>query len=275
MVVGKDKKQQEDIAIRQLLQAFDGDAVGAVVAVRDYVKAGQAKRESGEHKPTGRVLLRADNISKTYKIGRNKLEVLGGVSLKIYEGEFVAITGASGSGKSTLLQIIGGLDKPTEGEVLFGDVILSKLSDKALSAFRRETVGFVFQFFYLQPFLSLERNMEVPGMFAKTKRAERLTRIKELAGAVGLSDRLKHLPKELSGGQMQRVAIARALMNRPKIILADEPTGNLDSNNSAAIVDLFDKIRREFGTTIVMVTHDKAIARRADREIVMSDGRIV
>lgn len=275
MPVGLDRKQQGNLAIQQLLDAFDGDAVEAVMAIRDYVKVGESVRESDRRQVSGRVLLKTEDIRKTYKIGRNKLEVLRGVSIEVHEGEFVAITGASGSGKSTLLQIIGGLDKPTEGEVLFGDVILSKLSDKALSAFRRETVGFVFQFFYLQPFLSLERNMEVPGMFAKTKRAERLTRIKELAGAVGLSDRLKHLPKELSGGQMQRVAIARALMNRPKIILADEPTGNLDSNNSAAIVDLFDKIRREFGTTIVMVTHDKAIARRADREIVMSDGRIV
>lgn len=275
MPVGLDRKQQGNLAIQQLLDAFDGDAVEAVMAIRDYVKVGESVRESDRRQVSGRVLLKTEDIRKTYKIGRNKLEVLRGVSIEVHEGEFVAITGASGSGKSTLLQIIGGLDKPTEGEVLFGDVILSKLSDKALSAFRRETVGFVFQFFYLQPFLSLERNMEVPGMFAKTKRAERLTRIKELAGAVGLSDRLKHLPKELSGGQMQRVAIARALMNRPKIILADEPTGNLDSNNSAAIVDLFDKIRREFGTTIVMVTHDKAIAQRADREIVMSDGRIV
>lgn len=275
MPVGLDRKQQGNLAIQQLLDAFDGDAVEAVMAIRDYVKVGESVRESDRRQVSGRVLLKTEDIRKIYKIGRNKLEVLRGVSIEVHEGEFVAITGASGSGKSTLLQIIGGLDKPTEGEVLFGDVILSKLSDKALSAFRRETVGFVFQFFYLQPFLSLERNMEVPGMFAKTKRAERLTRIKELAGAVGLSDRLKHLPKELSGGQMQRVAIARALMNRPKIILADEPTGNLDSNNSAAIVDLFDKIRREFGTTIVMVTHDKAIAQRADREIVMSDGRIV
>lgn len=275
MPVGEDKKQHERRVIQQLLDVFDGDAVKAVMAVRDYMKAGQPSRGTDTHKPTGRVLLKADDIQKTYKIGRNKLEVLRGVSLEIHESEFVAITGASGSGKSTLLQIIGGLDKPTGGEIFFGDMKLSQLSDKALSAFRRETVGFVFQFFYLQPFLSLERNMEVPGMFAGTKRAERIARINELAGAVGLSDRLKHLPKELSGGQMQRVAIARALMNRPKIILADEPTGNLDSKNSAAIVDLFDMIRREFGTTVVIVTHDQAIAQRADREIVMSDGRII
>lgn len=197
------------------------------------------------------------------------------MSLQIHEGEFVAITGASGSGKSTLLQIIGGLDKPSKGEVYYDDVKLSKLSDRKLSAFRRQVVGFVFQFFYLQPFLILERNMEVPGMFARTKRAERIKRVAELAEAVGLSDRLKHLPKELSGGQMQRVAIARALVNSPKIILADEPTGNLDSKNSTAIVDLFERIRQEFGTTIVMVTHDRLIARKADREIVLKDGELI
>lgn len=277
-MVGSENEQQKIQAIERLLEAFDGNPVDAVVAVRNYMATLDADRfenKVNNYQPAGPLLLRADNITKTYKVGRKKLEVLHGVSMRIHEGEFVAITGASGSGKSTLLQIIGGLDKPTSGEVYFDEVKLSKLSDKNLSAFRRQTVGFVFQFFYLQPFLSLERNMEVPGMFARTKRSDRLKRVTHLADAVGLSDRLKHLPKELSGGQMQRVAIARALVNSPKIILADEPTGNLDSKNSMAIVELFDQIRRDFGTTIVMVTHDQAIARRADREIVMSDGRLV
>ena len=276
-MVGYENEQQKIQAIEKLLEAFDGNPVDAVVAVRNYMATLDAERfenKVNNYQPVGPLLLRADNITKTYKVGRKKLEVLHGVSLRIHEGEFVAITGASGSGKSTLLQIIGGLDKPTSGEVYFDEVKLSKLSDKNLSAFRRQTVGFVFQFFYLQPFLSLERNMEVPGMFARTKRSDRLKRVTQLADAVGLSDRLKHLPKELSGGQMQRVAIARALVNSPKIILADEPTGNLDSKNSMAIVELFDQIRRDFGTTIVMVTHDQAIARRADREIVMSDGSL-
>lgn len=274
----KQKQQIEARAIEQLLEAFDGNPVEAVKAVQKYMATIDAERfdsKVNNYQPTGPMLLRADNVTKTYKIGRQKLEVLHGVSLRIHQGEFVAITGASGSGKSTLLQIIGGLDKPTSGEVYFDEVKLSKLSDKKLSAFRRQTVGFVFQFFYLQPFLNLERNMEVPGMFARTKKTERVKRIKQLAEAVSLTDRLKHLPKELSGGQMQRVAIARALVNSPRIILADEPTGNLDSTNSSAIIELFEQIRREFGTTIVIVTHDKAIAKRADHEIVMKDGTII
>jgi ABC-type lipoprotein export system ATPase subunit len=219
--------------------------------------------------------LAANDLSKTYKLGRRKLEVLKGVSLDIHEGEFVAITGASGSGKSTLLQLLGGLDKPTRGEIRFGETNLAKLSDRKLSTFRRQTVGFVFQFFYLQPFLRLESNVAVPAMFARTKRAERRARAQELTEKVGLADRLRHYPKELSGGQMQRAAIARALFNRPKILLADEPTGNLDSQNGRAIIDLFEAIRDELGTTIVVVTHDADIAARADREIRLRDGMIV
>lgn len=218
------------------------------------------------------ILLRAKGVTKVYKKGKQQIPVLRGVDLSIAEGEFLAITGASGSGKSTLLHLLGGLDKPTEGEVIYGDVSLAKLSDRKLSAFRRNTVGFVFQFFYLQPFLNLSKNIEVPTMFAREKGSIRRQQVSKLAEKVGLSDRLTHFPKELSGGQMQRAAIARALVNRPKIILADEPTGNLDSTNSRAIIDLFETIRREFGTTIVIVTHDASIAARADREIVMKDG---
>jgi len=214
------------------------------------------------------------NLTKTYKRGRQHLMVLDGVSLDIHEGEFVAVTGASGSGKSTLLQLMGGLDKPSSGEVNYGEVNLAKLSDSKLSIFRQQTVGFVFQFFYLQPFLRLSSNLEVPGMFARTKHKVRQAKVNELTEKVGLSDRLKHFPKELSGGQMQRAAIARALMNLPKIILADEPTGNLDSVNGAAIIELFETIRHELGTTIVIVTHDPAIARRADREIRIRDGKV-
>ncbi len=276
MAVGK--KTLEIEAIERLLEVFDGDPTRAASAVRQYMadlNDDSPKPSHNTHQPAGEVLLRAENITKTYKVGRQKIEVLSEVSLEIHKGEFVAITGTSGSGKSTLLQIIGGLDKPTGGEVYFGDLKLSKLSDKKLSAFRRQAIGFVFQFFYLQPFLTLGRNIEVPGMFAKIKRAERVKKVEELAESVGLTDRIRHLPKELSGGQMQRAAIARALINNPKIILADEPTGNLDSKNSQAIVDLFEQIRRELGTTIVMVTHERSIAGRADREIVLSDGRLV
>ena len=273
-MVGTEGGQQQ--AIKELLRAYDGNPVQAVLAVRDYVERERATpAKTDAHTPRGPVLLNVEDVSKTYKLGRQHLEVLKNVSLQIHQGEFVAITGASGSGKSTLLQLIGGLDKPTSGDIRFGEKSLAKLSDAKLSAFRRQTIGFVFQFFYLQPFLSLERNLEVPGMFARTKRKPRQEHAKELAKSVGLDDRLRHLPKELSGGQMQRAAIARALINQPKIILADEPTGNLDSANSRAIIDLFEHIRAEFGTTIVLVTHDEAIARRADREIVLKDGRVL
>ncbi len=263
-------------AIERLLDVFEHDPVIAVQAVRNHVEQ-QAALEQRRARPasTSPVLLTIKDVSKTYKLGRQKLEVLRGVSLEVREGEFIAITGASGSGKSTLLQLMGGLDKPTNGEVCFGDKNLAKFSDSKLSDFRLQTIGFVFQFFYLQPFLRLERNLEVPGMFMRTSPRNRQDRVIELAEQVGLADRLKHFPRELSGGQMQRAAIARALMNQPKILLADEPTGNLDSKNGAAIINLFETIRRELGTAVVIVTHDPSIARRADREIRLKDGAII
>lgn len=265
-----DKRQ----AIDDFLAAFDGDPIAAVQALRAQLSSeGNAPRQP-VHEP-GEVLIQVTDLTKTYKIGRQKLEVLKGVSLTIHKGEFVAITGESGSGKSTLLQLIGGLDKPTGGEVLYGERNLAKMSDGKLSEFRRLTIGFVFQFFYLQPFLRLEKNLAVPGMFARVKRREQRVRVEDLSKKVGLGERLRHYPKELSGGQMQRAAIARALFNRPQILLADEPTGNLDSVNSTAIIDLFETIRDELGMTVVIVTHDPAIARRADREIRVKDGRLV
>ncbi|OYW86074.1 hypothetical protein B7Z17_01185 [Candidatus Saccharibacteria bacterium 32-49-10] len=218
------------------------------------------------------VLIHVEDLKKAYKIGKQHVNALNGVTLDVHKGEFLALTGASGSGKSTLLQLMGGLDKPSEGSVTIHGNKLASLNDKKLSEFRNKTVGFVFQFFYLQPFLRLRQNLEVAGMPARTKRPVRQERVAQLAEVVGLGDRLEHFPKELSGGQMQRAAIARALLNNPEILLADEPTGNLDSENGKAIIDLFEKIRDEFGTTIVVVTHDAAIAARADREISLKDG---
>ena len=261
--------------IEQFLALFDGDAVQAVRAIRDY--AGTMRRADAAPRvlPDTPVIVRVSDLTKQYKIGRQKVPALAGVSLDIHEGEFVALTGASGSGKSTLLQMIGGLDKPTSGTVEVNGVNISKLRDRALSKFRGQTIGFVFQFFYLQPFLRVATNLEVPAMFARTKRGERRAKTAELATAVGIDSRMQHLPRELSGGQMQRVAVARALMNQPKILLADEPTGNLDSQNGAAIIELFEEIRKQFGTTIIVVTHDAAIAARADREIRLKDGAII
>lgn len=261
--------------IRQFLDLFDGDAVQAVRAIREYIGTTRRIESRPPTALTTPVIVKVVDVAKQYKVGRQKVQALTGVSLEIHEGEFVALTGASGSGKSTLLQMIGGLDKPTSGYVEVSGVNLNKLRDRALSKFRGQTIGFVFQFFYLQPFLRVATNLEVPAMFARVKRAERRSKATELAAAVGVNARMQHLPRELSGGQMQRVAVARALMNQPKILLADEPTGNLDSQNGAAIIELFEEIRKQFGTTIVVVTHDAAIAARADREVRLKDGVIL
>jgi len=281
MIEGGTDFNHRSIVIRQILKEFDGDVDAASAAMREYIELhpdvliGSKPRLIEPFTPTTPVLLSVRNLVKIYKLGKQQITVLDSISFDIHEGEIIAITGASGSGKSTLMNLIGGLDKPTKGEVLIGETSLAKLSDGKLSTFRRQTIGFVFQFFYLQPFLKLRRNLEVSGMFARVKRQERERRVAELAEKVGLADRLNHYPKELSGGQMQRAAIARALLNNPRIILADEPTGNLDSKNGEQIIELFESIRKEFGTTVIIVTHDKDIARRADRTINLFDGRLV
>ena len=221
------------------------------------------------------VIMSIEHLSKQYKVGGQKVCAVNDISLTIREGEFVAIVGASGSGKSTLLQLMGGLDKPSSGVITVGGSRLDKMRDSKLSTFRNQTIGFVFQFFYLQPFLSLEHNIEIAAAPNRMKLSERKERVAALAKKVGLSDRLKHLPGELSGGQIQRVAIARALMNQPKILLADEPTGNLDSQNSQSVISLFEQIRKEYGTTVVIATHDQEIAAQADRTITIKDGIIV
>lgn len=267
-------KLNSEEAVRAALDAFDGDINKLVSAARAESNR-RVQRSKPLRQTSGEVIISVKDLKKTYKVGKTKINALNGVTLDIHKGEFVALTGASGSGKSTLLQLIGGLDKPSDGIVSIDSQNLAKLSDRKISIFRNKTIGFVFQFFYLQPFLRLQDNLEVPGMPARMGRSERQARVAELADLVGLSDRLRHFPKELSGGQMQRAAIARALLNRPSIILADEPTGNLDSVNGRAIIDLFERIRDELGTTIIVVTHDSGIAARADREIHLKDGVVV
>lgn len=220
-------------------------------------------------------IISVKNLSRVYKSRGDEVRAVKNVSFDVYPGEFVALTGSSGSGKSTLLHMIGGLDKPSNGSILINKTDLTKMSDSKLSTFRNRTVGFVFQFFYLQPFLNLSQNIAVPSMVFSMSSKERRKRAQELAEAVGIAERLRHMPKELSGGQMQRAAIARALFNKPKILIADEPTGNLDSKNAMAIMELFHKIRKEFGTTIIVVTHDEKVANLADRQLVMHDGELI
>ena len=220
-------------------------------------------------------IIQADHLVKRYKTGSQTILAVNDVSLAINRGEFVAITGASGSGKSTLLQLLGGLDKPTSGDIIIDNVKINKISDSELSRFRNQTIGFVFQSFYLQPFLTLQRNIEIAAMPSRMKRNQRKTRAEKLAQQVGLGDRLRHFPRELSGGQIQRAAIARALLNNPDIILADEPTGNLDSQNSRNIVALFRQICDTQNTTVVIATHDQEIAASVDRVIAVADGRII
>jgi len=252
------------------------DKSGDISAAIELLREAQQQTKADHYTPkNAEVIARLVDVSKKYKVGRTHVEALREVSIDVYKGEFLAITGTSGSGKSTLLQLLGGLDKPSKGTVEVAGQNLAKLRDGKLSDFRNQTIGFVFQFFYLQPFLRLQTNIEVPGMFRGLKPKDRKGRSEELAVKVGLEDRLRHLPRELSGGQMQRAAIARALLNQPRILLADEPTGNLDSTNARAIYQLFRDICDEQGTTVVVVTHDRELAALADRSIAMSDGGIV
>ena len=220
-------------------------------------------------------LITTKSLTKRYRVGGHDLLATNNVSLSINRGEFVAIVGESGSGKSTLLQLLGGLDKPTSGLIVVNGVEVTGLSDGKLSQFRNRTIGFVFQSFYLQPFLTLRRNIEVAAMPSRMKRDIRRARTDQLAEQVGLADRLDYYPRQLSGGQIQRVAIARALFNKPPILLADEPTGNLDSQNSRGIIALFRQICDEWGTTVVVVTHSREVAMIADRVVTVKDGAIV
>ena len=219
-------------------------------------------------------IISVDAISKAYERKKRRVVALDNVSLEIHQGEFVAIVGESGSGKSTLLQLIGGLDRSDSGSINIHGVNPSVLSDSVLSEFRNRTIGFVFQFFYLQPFLNLVQNIELASMPRRAGRAERTGLAIAIAERMGLGERLGHFPSELSGGQIQRVAIARALLNQPLVVLADEPTGNLDPKNSQEILELLKSYCRESNATIVIATHDYSIAAQADRVVTLKEGRL-
>lgn len=220
-----------------------------------------------------KVVLEAKNVWKVYGKGDNQVEALRGVNLKINRGEFVAIVGPSGSGKSTLLHILGGVDECSKGQILIEKQPLYELNEKQLSILRRRKIGFIFQYFNLIPVLTVRENILMPILL--DYKTEDNDYIEELIKILGLSDREKHLPSQLSGGQQQRVAIGRALANRPAIILADEPTGNLDSKNTKEILDLIKFSVKKFNQTLVIITHDLSIAKQADRIIKIQDGMIV
>lgn len=219
-------------------------------------------------------MIQIEDLTKVYKVGKEDLYVLNHVNVHIKNGEFVAIMGPSGSGKSTLMNVIGCLDQATTGKYILAGVDISSYDDNKLSKVRNSSIGFVFQQFQLLPRLTALRNVELPMIYAGISKKERLERAEQALQKVGLGDRANHLPNELSGGQKQRVAIARAIVNEPKLILADEPTGALDTKTSAAIMELFGQLHRE-GATIVLVTHESEIAEYASRTILVRDGYIV
>jgi ABC-type lipoprotein export system ATPase subunit len=220
-------------------------------------------------------LLSASDVQKSFRIGRTALQVLRGVDVSISAGEFVALCGASGSGKTTLLHLLGGLDEPDQGSIHVGGRDLVSISKQAVARFRNWEIGFVFQAYHLLPELDALENVALPARMARRPVAEAEARAKELLARVGLGQRMEHRPNELSGGEQQRVAIARALINEPRLVLADEPTGNLDSATGEEIISLLADLHREEEVTLIVATHDEKVAAHAERVLRLADGRIV
>ena len=223
-------------------------------------------------KKTGEIL-RVENLTRIYGVGENAVRALDGVSFSVHKGEFVAVIGASGSGKSTLLHLLGGVDRPTSGKVFVGGVDVYAQNEDELAVFRRRKVGLIYQFYNLIPVLTVEENITLPVLMDGRKVNK--DRLKNLLRILKMEKRRNHLPGQLSGGQQQRVSIGRALMNAPAVVLTDEPTGNLDSENSRQIVELLKYSNRTYDQTMVVITHDEDIAIQADRVIALADGRIV
>ncbi|MGG0028838.1 ABC transporter ATP-binding protein [Bacillus safensis subsp. osmophilus] len=219
-------------------------------------------------------MIQLSNVTKSYEVAHETFDVLSDMNLVIEKGEYMSIMGPSGSGKSTLMNIIGCLDRPTKGQYHFQGTELSAAKDLELAVIRNQSIGFVFQQFHLLPRLNARRNVELPMIYAGISQKERKERAELALEKVGLADRMKHMPSELSGGQKQRVAIARAIVNKPQLILADEPTGALDSKTSISIMEQFTQLNEE-GTTIVLVTHEEEIAAYTNRTVVVRDGRLV
>jgi len=220
--------------------------------------------------------IRSENLCRHYRMGESLIRAVDGVSLEIHSGEFVALLGSSGSGKSSVLNLIAGLDRPTSGSVIVQDRNLAKLSREELAKYRLHVVGMVFQSFNLIASMTVAENVELPLRFAEVDRNQRLNLAQEALERVGLRGRMNHRPSELSGGEQQRVALARALINRPQLLLADEPTGNLDSHTGTEIMDMVRDFNRELGMTVLMVTHERALAERyAQRMIFLADGKLV
>ncbi len=224
----------------------------------------------------GTEAVRAESLVRHYKLGQSIIRAVDGVTLSVKKGEFAALLGASGSGKSTLMNLIAGLDHATSGAIVVEGLNLAALKREQLALYRRHTVGMVFQSFNLVPTMTLTENVELPMRFAEVDRGERKTRVQEALRQVGLGERLEHRPSEMSGGEQQRAALARALVNRPKLLLADEPTGNLDSKTGKEIMDLIRDLNRTLGMTVIMVTHERALAERyANRLIFLGDGKLL
>ena len=222
------------------------------------------------------VAIRSENLCRHYRMGETVIRAVDGVSLEVRAGEFVALLGSSGSGKSSVLNLIAGLDRPTSGSVIVGDRDLAKLSREELAKYRLHVVGMVFQSFNLIASMTLAENVELPLRFAEVDRSRRQTLARESLERVGLRARMDHRPSELSGGEQQRAALARALINRPRLLLADEPTGNLDSHTGTEIMEMVREFNRELGMTVVMVTHERALAERyAQRMIFLADGKLI